>query len=77
MPKSKSKRIKRQPPPKPSPAQQSPRWIGALFFTLLIVGVIVIIANYVNLFPDGAQNSRLWYGLGLISSSFMVATRWH
>ena len=77
MPKSRSKRIRRQPPPKPSAAKSSPHWVGALFFTLLIVGVIVIIANYVNLFPDGAQNSRLWYGLGLISSSFMVATRWH
>jgi hypothetical protein len=77
MPKSKSKRVRRQPPPKPGPPKASPRWVGALFFTLLIVGVIVIIANYVDLFPDGAQNSRLWYGLGLISSSFMVATRWH
>jgi len=48
-----------------------------LFFTLLIVGVIVIIANYVDAFADGAQNGRLWYGLLLISSSFMVATRWH
>jgi hypothetical protein len=77
MPKSRSKRNKRQPPPKPAAPKGSPSWVGALFFTLLIVGVIVIIANYVDAFPDGPQNSRLWYGLGLISSSFMVATRWH
>jgi hypothetical protein len=77
MPKSRSKRVRRQPPPKAAPPKGSPRWVGALFFTLLIVGVIVIIANYVDAFADGAQNSRLWYGLGLISSSFMVATRWH
>jgi hypothetical protein len=77
MPKSRSKRVRRQPPPKPGPPKSSPRWVGALFFTLLFVGVIVIIANYVDAFPDGAQNSRLWYGLALISSSFMVATRWH
>jgi hypothetical protein len=76
MPKSRSKRIKKQPPPKAAP-KQSPRWVGAVFFTLLMVGVIVIIANYVDLFADGAQNSRLWYGLALISGSFMVATRWH
>lgn len=77
MPKSRSKRIKRQPPPKPAAPKGSPRWVGALFFTLLIGGTVVIIANYIGTFPDGAQNSRLWYGLLLISGSFMVATRWH
>ncbi|MDQ4144244.1 MAG: cell division protein CrgA [Actinomycetota bacterium] len=76
MPKSKSKRTKRQPPPKPKP-KKSPPWVGATFFTLLLAGATVIITNYMAVFEGGTVNSRLWYGLGLISLSFVVATRWH
>ncbi|MGH2806472.1 MAG: cell division protein CrgA [Actinomycetota bacterium] len=76
MPKSKSKRVRRQPPPKPK-AKQSPMWVGALFFTLIGAGVIVIIANYLGVLPGGTNNSFLWIGLGLIAISFMVATQWH
>jgi Cell division protein CrgA len=76
MPKSRSKRVKRQPPPKPKP-KRSPVWVPALFFTLLMAGVIIIIANYMGVFPDETSNPRLFYGLGLISGSFIVATQWH
>lgn len=76
MPKSRSKRVKRQPPPKPKP-KKSPPWVPALFFTLLMAGVIIIIANYMGVFPDETSNPRLFYGLGLISGSFVVATQWH
>ena len=76
MPKSKSKRVRRQPPPKQKP-KSSPLWVGALFFTLLLVGVTVIISNYLGLLPGENQGWALWYGLGLISGSFVVATQWH
>jgi hypothetical protein len=76
MPKSKSKRVTRQPPPKAKP-KSSPLWVGALFFTLLLTGVAVIICNYIALFPAENQAWILWYGLGLISASFVVATNWH
>lgn len=76
MPKSKSKRVRRQPPPKPKP-KTSPVWIGAVFFVLLLGGTLVIITNYMGVFEGGTANSRLWYGLGLISGAFIVATRWH
>lgn len=73
MPKSKSKRVTRQPPAKPK-AKQSPWWVGALFFGLMALGVAVIIAYYLR----GASPSYgLWVGLGLISVSFVVATQWH
>ncbi len=75
MPKSRSKRTRRQPPPKPKP-KQSPAWVGVLFFTLLAAGVIIVIGNYVELFGPVA-NYRLWFGLGLMGGSFVVATRWH
>ncbi|HVF53586.1 MAG TPA: cell division protein CrgA [Actinomycetota bacterium] len=76
MPKSRSKRTKRQPPPKAKP-KKSPLWVAALFFTLLGTGVLVIVINYLGILPFETQNWALWYGLGLITVSFGVATRWH
>ena len=76
MPKSRSKRVRRQPPPKPKP-KTSPPWVAAVFFVLLLAGTAVIIVNYMGVFEGGTANSRLWYGLGLISGSFIIATRWH
>ncbi|HEU4480862.1 MAG TPA: cell division protein CrgA [Actinomycetota bacterium] len=73
MPKSRSKRVQRQPPPKPKP-KTSPWWVGALFFGLLGLGVIVIIAHYL---AGGTSPYQLWVGLGLIALSFVVATQWH
>ena len=74
MPKSRSKRRLRQPPPKPKP-KQSPEWVAVSFFLLLGTGVVVLIGNYVGVFGEAA-NWRLWYGLGLVSAGFIVATRW-
>jgi hypothetical protein len=76
MPKSRSKRGKRQPPPKEKP-KQSPLWVGVLFFTLIGVGVVVIIAHYLGALPGGTLAYQLWVGLGLIAASFVVATQWH
>lgn len=73
MPQSRSKRVKRQPPPKPKP-KRSPPWVGVLFFTLMAAGVIVIIAHYL---AGGERPLQLWMGLGLISGAFVVATQWH
>lgn len=73
MPKSKSKRTRRQPPPKTKPKKSSP-WVTGLFFALLLVGIVTIIAHYVG----GAEREfQLWVGLGLITGSFIVATRLH
>ncbi|MDQ3645896.1 MAG: cell division protein CrgA [Actinomycetota bacterium] len=79
MPKSKSKRTPGKPPPKKNPTSRraSNDWVGALFFTLLGAGVIVIIANYLGAWPGGTEPWKLWAGLGLIASSFVVATQWH
>jgi hypothetical protein len=75
MPKSRSKRRPHHPPPKPKP-KRSADWVGVLFFLLLGVGVLIIVGNYVGLFGD-TSNWRLWYGLGLIAASFIVATQWY
>ena len=65
MPKSRSKRVTRQPPPKPKP-KTSPVWVGVLFFTLIGAGVVVIISHYLGFLPGGTQPYQLWIGLGLI-----------
>lgn len=75
MPKSRSKRVRRQPPPKAKP-KKSPAFVGALFFTLLGIGIAIIIGNYVGVF-GATDNFRLYYGLALIASAFIVATQWH
>jgi hypothetical protein len=47
-------------------------------FTLLCLGVLVIILNYVNMLPgDKASNGYLLLGLGFITSGFVVATNYH
>ncbi|MBA3430205.1 MAG: cell division protein CrgA [Actinobacteria bacterium] len=76
MPKSRSKRVRKQPPPKPKP-KQSPTWVGALFFVLLGLGVALIIVNYLGLLPGGTRPAFLFVGLGLMATSFVVATQWH
>lgn len=78
MPRSKSKRVRYQPPPKKNP-KPSPRWFGPMILALMFVGVAVIVLNYMQLFPgtsQGAKNVWLWTGLGLIAVGFLGATRW-
>lgn len=51
--------------------------MGALFFTLIAAGVLIIITHYLGVLPGGTQSYQLFVGLGLISASFVVATQWH
>ena len=76
MPKSRSKRVRKQPPPKPKP-KKSPAWLGIAFFTLLGIGVVLIIANYLGVLPTGTQPTYLFVGLGLIAAAFLLSTQWH
>jgi hypothetical protein len=76
VPKSKSKRSRYQPPPKPKP-KPSPRWLGPSILIILLLGVAVIVLNYLGLVPGGsANNLYLWVGLGLIAVGFAAATQW-
>jgi len=75
MPRSKSKRSRYTPPP-PKKAPPSPTWVPVVMFTLLGLGMIVVIINYLGLLPGGAKNSYLFLGLGSITAGFMLATQW-
>ena len=62
--------------PKPKTATASPLWVPSTMFTCLLLGVVVIVGNYLELLPGGvAQNSYLFVGLGLLISGFVLSTQ--
>jgi hypothetical protein len=55
----------------------SPRWVPVLMFTLLAIGVVVIILNYIDLLLPGAtSNGYLLLGLGFILAGIITATQY-
>lgn len=78
MPKSRTRRRRTSrpyaaPPTKPKP-KASPAWYGYVVLGLILLGVAVIVWNYMR--GDSANNLWLWSGLGLIAVGFGAATRW-
>ena len=67
----------RYTPPIPREQKVSPIWVPILMFTLLGVGVLVIILNYVGLLPGDTKNAYLLLGLGFITAGFITATNYH
>jgi hypothetical protein len=66
----------RYTPPKPKTAKRSPLWVPATMFTCLLLGVAVIVANYLQVLPGGtAQNEDLFVGLGLLIAGFVLSTQ--
>jgi hypothetical protein len=76
VPQSKSKRSRYTPPP-PKKAPASPLWFGVAITTLLVVGLFVVVSNYIGILPGDAENRYLIIGLVLISTGFMMATGYH
>ena len=72
----------RYTPPIPREYKESSRWVPIAMFTFLALGMIVIIGNYLELWPgpwilpEAAHNAYLLIGLGFITAGFIVATRW-
>jgi hypothetical protein len=64
--------------PIPKSVRRSPPWYGALVLALLIVGVAVIVVNYLAHIPWVAHGSAwgLVAGLVLIFAGFLLATRY-
>lgn len=57
------------------PKGPSPWWVPALMFGLLIVGALVIMLNYAEVFGE-PDNIRLVAGLGLILGGIITATQY-
>lgn len=66
----------RYTPPIPREVKVSPRWVPIVMFALLIVGMLIIVVNYLEVLPGGANNMYLLLGLGLITAGFITATRY-
>ena len=67
----------RYTPPKPATAKHSPLWVPATMFTCFLAGMVVIIANFLQLLPGGTeQTSDLLLGLGLLIVGFGLSTQY-
>lgn len=66
----------RYTPPIPREVKISPKWVPVLMFVLLIAGMVVIIANYLEVLPGDAKNTYLFLGLGMITAGFITATKY-
>ena len=67
----------RYTPPVPKEFKVSPTWVPVLMFSLLGIGMLMIVTNYMGILPGGASNAYLLVGLGLITAGFITATRYH
>jgi hypothetical protein len=73
VPVSKAKRSRYTPPP-PKKLPRSQLWVPVVMTTLLLVGLIVVLANYLGALPGDQENRYLLLGLGLITGGFVLAT---
>lgn len=78
MPKSKGRRKPKrttQAPPPPKEVKVSPTWYVATMFSLMAIGVIVIVLNYIDLVPGDLP--WLYIGLGSIAVGFVMTLNFH
>lgn len=69
----------RYTPPTPKVYKQSPMWVPVLMLTFFVLGMLVIILNYLPgavLLPGDSNNWYLMLGLGLITLGFITATKY-
>jgi len=67
----------RYTPPIPKGARRSPPWYGVAVLGMLVLGVLMILLNYLTVLPGSVT---IWYlvgGLVLIFAGFIMATRYH
>jgi hypothetical protein len=66
----------RYTPPIPKDVRHSPRWYGVTVLVLMVLGVLMILLNYLGVLPGSVT---VWYligGLGVIFVGFLMATRY-
>ena len=69
-----SKTTRRPPPQKRKTPPPSKLWVPALMFSLLGIGVVLIVTNYFGMLPGGANNKFLLIGIIEVTGGFIVAT---
>ncbi|MGH9130136.1 MAG: cell division protein CrgA [Acidimicrobiales bacterium] len=66
----------RYTPPIPRSQKSSPPWVPALLLSLLILGALVIICDYLGVLPYSPTSWYLLVGLVLVAGGFGVATQY-
>ena len=54
----------------------SPRWYVVTMSSLMIIGVLLIVFNYLTLLPGSVSKWYLWSGLALIGGGFLMTTNY-
>ena len=68
---------KRYTAPIPKSVRRSPTWFGPVLLILLVVGLLLIVGNYVGIMPASPSNWYLIGGLVGIVVGAMMATQYH
>ena len=68
---------RRYTPPIPESEKISAPWVAPTMFSLLGLGALTIILNYIDVLPGGTNNWYLFGGLGLILAGIITATKLH
>lgn len=79
MPKSKGRRKPKQvthTPPPPKEVKVSPTWYVVLMFSMMALGVLIIILNYIDLMP-GEAIRWLYVGLVAIAIGFVMTLNYY
>ncbi|MEI7747282.1 MAG: cell division protein CrgA [Actinomycetota bacterium] len=63
--------------PTPEATRHSPSWWGPVLLGLMILGVLIILLNYLTVLPGSASAWYLLVGLGVVFAGFGMATRYH
>ena len=55
----------------------SPKWFVITMSSLMIVGVLLIVLNYLTLLPGSVSRWYLWGGLASIGVGFLMTTKYN
>jgi hypothetical protein len=55
----------------------SPKWYVVLMFSLMGLGIALIVLNYIDLVPGGQRSGWLYSGLGAIAAGFLMTMNYH
>jgi hypothetical protein len=62
--------------PLPVEYRHSPWWVPAFMLGFFVLGLLMIVLNYISLLPSAPSNWYLLGGLGLIVCGFAVSTQY-
>ena len=67
----------RYTPPIPKERRHSPAWFGVALLAFLVLGLLLIVLNYVGVLPSGTHNYYLIAGIVAIVVGLVMATFYH